>query len=166
MELYKKQQIIKLFFAILLTIFLPLGIISIVLGASKSTALLIVGIICTILGFYGAPMVWMSFANNKQYGLVLRLILTENIYDLEDISSQISRNLDETKNLVLTLIQKGYLKGYILKDNFIELNTNKKQTEVIKTRKCPTCGGTMKSEGYSYVCEYCGLHLDDKKHKV
>lgn len=105
MELYKKQQIIKLFFAILLTIFLPLGIISIVLGASKSTALLIVGIICTILGFYGAPMVWMSFANNKQYGLVLRLILTENIYDLEDISSQISRNLDETKNLVLTLIQ-------------------------------------------------------------
>ena len=52
MKAFKRDSSIKLMVAILLTIFLPAGILGIIFGASKGiTMLLVAGIIATVLGF-------------------------------------------------------------------------------------------------------------------
>ena len=138
MKTFKRDSSVKLMVAILLTIFLPAGILGIIFGASKHiTILLIAGIIATVLGFYGAPIAWIGVGTIKSNGVILNLI--------------------ENENIINQLILKGYLKGYLFKNDILEINTNQKQTgDVREKTKCPNCGGPMEFDGINYVCSYCG----------
>ena len=163
MKKLKKSIRLKLLVAILFSIFLPTGILFIIFGAGKSTFMLVAGIIMAVLGFYGTPMIWISFANSKRLMTVLRLIENEHIYKVSDLASQLSykeRQINETINI---LIHNGYLTGYLFHDGVLEINTNKKQTGQAKTMKCPTCGGLMEFDGIHYVCKYCGYVTDEDK---
>lgn len=158
MKAFKRDSSIKLMVAILLTIFLPAGILGIIFGASKGiTMLLVAGIIATVLGFYGAPIAWVNFGSFKSNGVILNLIENENIYTVEDLASQTMRKSDEVRNSINQLILKNYLKGYLFKNDILEINTNQKQTgDVREKAKCPNCGGPMEFDGINYVCSYCG----------
>lgn len=163
MDFYNKKVRQNLIMAIFLTLFFPIGVFGIIFGAANHiTALLVVGIILTVLGFYGAPICWSTYGNKKSLDVYLRLILFENIYSLDDIATQTNTNKETVKQNILNLIQKGYLKGYILREDYLELNTNQKQSaNTKKTAKCNNCGGTMTFDGINYVCEYCG-HTERK----
>lgn len=158
MKTFKRDSSVKLMVAILLTVFLPAGILGIIFGASKHiTILLIAGIIATVLGFYGAPIAWIGVGTIKSNGVILNLIENENIYTVTDLASQTMRKPDEVRNSINQLILKGYLKGYLFKNDILEINTNQKQTgDVREKTKCPNCGGPMEFDGINYVCSYCG----------
>ena len=65
MKRLKSNIILKMIMGIILPILLVAGIIFIIMFAKKNTILLVVGIVFVILGFYGAPMVWVSYAAKK-----------------------------------------------------------------------------------------------------
>lgn len=158
MDYYNKKLISNLIISIMLTIFFPIGVLGIIFGATKHiTILLVFGIILTILGFYVSPVMWGVYGNTKSLKIVLNLIVNEYMYSVSDIATHLNKSEEEIRTKISTLIEKGYLKGYIYKDGFLELNTNKKQTgEHTKTIKCTNCGGTMHLDGINYVCDYCG----------
>jgi len=163
MELIDKAITKKLLMSILFTIFLPAGILAIIFGATKGmTALLIVGIVMTVLGFYGSPILWINFGELKRLRMILNLILVENIYSAQEIAEHISSNVETVNSDINKLIIKGFLKGYLFKEGYLQLNRNKKQKmEDVKKYKCPNCGGFMEYNGIDYTCEYCGNVVKD-----
>ena len=149
--------------AILLTIFLPAGILLIIFGADKNAFMLIAGIVMTVAGFYGAPVAWTKIGDVKRRAFVYRLIMQENMYTVTDIATQTGYTPEVVSDYIKTLISQGYITGFFFKDGKLILNTNKKQTEDTSEKiKCPACGGKMSYDGLNYVCEYCG-HVEPKK---
>lgn len=163
MELINKAITRKLIISILFTIFLPAGIVAIIWGASNGmTLVLVLGIVMTVLGFYGSPMLWINFGELKRLKVVLSLILVENIYSSQEIAEHLSTKVETVNDDINKLIIKGFLKGYLFKDGYLQLNRNKKQKmEDVKKYKCPSCGGFMEYNGIDYICEYCGNVVKD-----
>lgn len=157
----------RLLLALLLTLFLPLGVFGIIYGASAGIKpVLIVGIIAAVVGFYGCPMSWIAYAGRKRLVVILNLIVNENVYSIEEMAAHLSVKPEQITTDVNTLIINGYLKGYLFKDGFLVLNTNRKQQKSDGIKKeCPNCGGRMEYNGVNYVCEYCGYVEQNEKLK-
>ncbi len=146
--------------AFLLSVFFPAGILSIVFGATNGIKfLLVAGIIMTVLGFYGTPLAWVNFAKYKSLKLTLFLIEKENIYSVDELSNQQSKNKKYIVENISKLIEIGCLTGYLFVDKErLVLNENRKQgLKVPIKEKCPNCGGLMDSDGTISTCSYCGL---------
>ncbi len=158
MDKYKRDLKILLAFSLILTIGFCVGIFGIIFGAVKGfSALLIIGIVLTVVGFYGMPIIWLAYGQTKSYQIVLSLILDQNIYSVADISNQLSLNQKNVNAIIYKLIQKEYLVGYIFKNGVLELNRNVKQEKRHSEKiKCPNCSGFMDFDGVNYVCQYCG----------
>ena len=143
--------------SLVLTIMLPAGILMIIFGAGKNTLMLVFGIVFTVAGFYGAPIIWIKYGDCKRKAFVYRLITSENMYTVKDIVAQTSYQEEIVNNYINSLLSQGYITGYFFKDGKLILNTNKKQTEASsEKKKCPCCGGMMSSDGINFYCEYCG----------
>ena len=160
MKNLKKTIILNFVWAVILTIFLPSGILCVIFGAIKHLIpLIIVGILAIILGFYVMPILWIKFAENKQLNMILSAIEDDNIYQVTMLSEQFNRNKTEIIKAINTLIQKRYLTGYLfIEKDHLELNNNKKQ---IISSKCPNCGSTFSSK--NDICEYCGYKINKNK---
>lgn len=158
MKSYKKAIYLNLALAIILTIFLPAGIVGIIMGATRGiTPLLIAGIVMTVLGFYGAPISWISYGDKKKAAQILNLIQNENVYSADVLAEQIACKRQEVIGKVNSLISKSYLTGYLLKDGELVANTNQKRISTKnKSLKCDNCGARMKETQDAYVCDYCG----------
>lgn len=59
----------------------PLGIAMTVIGATRKedsgavfTAIMAIGIVFVVLGFYGAPMSWVTYAPKKKYARIIDAI--------------------------------------------------------------------------------------------
>lgn len=126
-------------------------------------ATLVLGILLVVFGFYGSPISWSNYSKKKSLRVVLRLILNENLYSVEELSEQTNKRKREIVSMINTLILKEYLTGYKFKGEILELNTNKKQSaKVTRKQKCDVCGGMMKFDGVHFVCEYCGNVTKEK----
>lgn len=153
MKSLKKNTIVALLVAILLTVCFPAGILGIIFGATKHiTALLIVGIVATVLGFYVMPIMWIKFGELKSLQGLLTSIENDNIYDVKTLSTQLSKTVEQTQNDINTLIQKRYLTGFLfVEKQHLEPNNNQKKSQ---GNKCPNCGSLMSKDADH--CEYCG----------
>lgn len=63
--------------SLVLTIMLPAGILMIIFGAGKNTLMFVFGIVFTVAGFYGAPIIWIKYGDCKRKAFVYRLITSE-----------------------------------------------------------------------------------------
>ena len=153
MKNLKKSINIYLLISLLLTICFPAGVVGIIFGASRHiTALLVGGIIATVLGFYVMPMMWIKFAELKSWQGLLTAIESDNIYDVATLSTQLAKSQEQIQNDVNSLIQKRYLTGYLFVDKqHLEPNNNTKKTQ---GNKCPNCGSLISKD--AEYCEYCG----------
>ena len=161
MKKLKSNIILKMLMGIILPILLVAGIIFIIMFAKENTILLVVGISFVVLGFYGTPMAWVSYAAKKADIRLLSLIYDENIYTIDGLASQLGQSAENTLAEVRNLISQGYLTGYLLKDNsYLELNTYEKQGKRAVVVKCPSCGAKTKITGTKGFCEYCGESIE------
>lgn len=161
MKKLKSNIILKMIMGIILPILLVAGIIFIIMFAKKNTILLVVGIAFVVLGFYGTPLAWVSYAAKKTDIRLLSLIYDENIYTIDGLASQLGQSVENTLAEVRNLISQGYLTGYLLKDNsYLELNTYEKQGKRAVVVKCPSCGAKTKITGTKGFCEYCGESIE------
>ncbi len=157
MNKIKKEIIFKFILSIVLTIALLAGIFGIIFGATKPlTALLVVGIIGVVLGFYGMPIAWIQFAEKKSLKNFLSLIVEEKITKVNELATQANTNENDIINKINLLIQGGYLKGFLFKDK-TELVVNKNTlSDDNSSTKCPNCSSNMFEKDGRFVCEYCG----------
>lgn len=159
---------VVLIVALILSVGFPLGVVGIIFGATKSlTALLVVGILFAVAGFYVMPILWINYGELKRKRRILLLINNENIYTTSSLAKQLSIDEESVKNNIAYLIEKGYLTGFLFVDREkLVLNTNKKQTGETRPKiKCPNCGALMDYDEVVSVCEYCGFNIDSTKLK-
>ena len=168
------KKVIKLLcFSLIFTVFLPVGIVLIIFGASKSSILLTIGIILTVLGFYGCPIVWIKFGEMKVYQNVCNQIIKNNIQSIDELASIYGKKSEEMLKNVQYLIAQGYLMGFEIVDGKYIVPKDKKvlsKNELlekeghIKTGICLGCGAPIEMIGNAKPkCPYCGRRYDQKQ---
>ncbi len=153
------KKIRALFFVSLgLSIGFPVGILCIVFGATKGWwALLVLGIVLTVAGFYVMPITWIKFGERRRDRAMLYMILNEHIYTVSVLATQTGLSEGSVRTKIKGMIMENVLVGFIFKDDVLELNTFKAQTEKDRrSKKCQTCGAMMYFDGLKFKCDYCG----------
>lgn len=143
-----------LLISLLVSVLFVAGIPGIILGASNGLKpIMIISIVAVALGFYATPMLWVAYAN-KIHQRNLVMLIESGITTLDGLAANFSGGGDMRAS-VMAVISKGYLKGYILRDDGV-IERIKKEA-VILTVKCPVCGGAAtKIADNRYKCDYCG----------
>ena len=145
-----------LIFCIISSIFLPIGIPLIVIGASKTWILLTLGIIMTVFGFYGSPILWVLYGNLRTTKQVVNSILEENLTNTKEISSHLQMPEKQVKEIINKSITKQYLKNLIFDGETLKINDKSKLNYKNLKNKCPNCGGLLEQSSDEIVCPYCG----------
>ncbi len=159
----KKDLNNQLIFAIILSVLFVIGIPLIIFGVSSSiTFLLVLGIIFVVLGFYGTPIIWTSYANKRQQKMIIDTIIYEHILTVSELAKQLQISEKLIRQHITTAIQKKYIVGYLFDGKTLSLNEKtapKKKLSITKT-KCPHCGGTLEPTEQGYHCPYCGAKME------
>ena len=136
------------------------GVPMIVFGAINMgglTILMVAGIVFVVLGFYGTPLVWVSYGNKVSLKRVVYAVDREHLLTVQEISAQLSKPEKAVRGMLDQCFQKGYLVGYVRKGDEIFLNEARAPEETLHAAVCPSCGAkyTYKA-GEQPVCPYCG----------
>ena len=139
------------------------GIPMIVFGAVDGiTALLVIGIILTVLGFYGAPVAWVQYSNQSMHGAVLAAIEDEGLGSVSAIAAHLGKNEKNIRAGVDYLISHGCLKGYVLDAEGGISRSAPKQGDYIDLGKCPNCNASLVLREGEIGCPYCGTVVRSK----
>ena len=88
MDKVKKKIRTYLGVGIALLIGLPAGIVMTVFGATKGiTALLVIGIVLIVAGFYVGPVLLVQVTEKKKLGRVISAIDNQNLYTAQEIAA-------------------------------------------------------------------------------
>lgn len=172
----KRKVTTQLICAIIFTIFLPVGIYLIIFGATNGASigkiLLGIGIAMAVLGFYGCPMWWVNFGENKAKLNLLNQITIDNVQQISELATNNNQNVDTTLKSVKDLISKRYLTGYeIVNDEYVVPKTNKtlskdeilEKSGDVKVDVCSGCGAPIEIIGTNRpYCQYCGRRYGKK----
>ena len=159
MELAEKAKKRNFILALAFTIGLIAGIPCIVVGATNMgdnkgfVALLVFGIVGTVLGFYGSPLMWTR---------LVRAVTQEHLYTVADLAQRLSVNGKTASDTLNNCIRKGYLVGFIREGDRLVLNENRALGPTQYTLVCSHCGATVElTKGDTARCPYCGSVLSD-----
>lgn len=163
MELALKAKKNNTAIAILLTLGLIVGIPLIVVGAINMdenkgfAALLAVGIVLVVAGFYGSPVAWARLGTLNQELTLVQAVTNEHLHTVADLSQRLSMNGKQTSATLNSCIKKGYLTGFIREGDTLVLNENRALAPTTLTVDCPRCGATFTlQKGDTARCPYCG----------
>ena len=162
MDKVKKKIRTYLGVGIALLIGLPAGIVMTVFGATKGiTALLVIGIVLIVAGFYVGPVLLVQVTEKKKLGRVISAIDNQNLYTAQEIAAGTGIREKVVLGYINEALQKGYIIGYKLENDRLELIKSRKQTWDKSTQKCPFCGApvVVDPKAESTVCPYCGAHM-------
>ncbi len=157
MEILNKQIRTLFYFSLFLSVALPLGILGIIFGAiNGNIALLVIGIVFTVAGFYVMPILWVKYGERRGDRTLLRMIETEYIYTVAGLARQSGYDANNVRERIRRMIHSHVLVGYLFIDDTLVLNSNEKQQKApVQAIKCQSCGAEMIHDGTAYVCSYC-----------
>lgn len=161
MKKINKDISIKLSFGIFSAIGFVAGILLIIFGAGKSAIMLTAGIILGINGFYGTPLWFISYGENKAIKRVVYAIEKEKIYSVKDIATQLQLPEKDVKEKVNKAIEKNYISGFLFDGETFKANNN--TAKVKKLGKCENCGGTLAEKDGKLFCPYCNTVYEIEK---
>ena len=166
MELAEKAKKRNFILALAFTIGLIAGIPFIVVGAINMgdnkgyIAMLVLGIVGTVLGFYGTPLLWVRVSTVNQELTVVRAVTQEHLYTVADLAQRLSVNGKTASATLNNCIRKGYLVGYIREGDSLVLNENRALAPTQFSLVCAHCGATVQlQKGETSRCPYCGSVL-------
>lgn len=164
MERLKKRQAKVLTAAVVMSVLFVVGIPAIILGATNEIwALMILGIVFTVAGFYGMPLVWVSYASGFSLLRVVELVERDNVYSVEEIASQTNCSKRDVLQKIRKVLEKRYIEGYLLVDDSrLKLNENVRQKRARMTVKCHNCGAAVEISEADANCPYCGTVVTRK----
>lgn len=167
----KKTLTAKLIVSIILTIGFPVGIALAVVGGTRMEegalfkALLGIGIVGVVLGFYGAPISWIQYGQQKKYQRIILAVTEEGFRDINDVARHLAIKPEEALEAVNFCIIKRYLKGFTVDGTQIKQFYAPKADQKFSIQ-CPFCGGVTESDNPNEVkCEFCGriITVDNNK---
>ncbi len=159
-----KDKSKSLILSIVLTIALVVGVPLIVYGASNSLwIIMIVGIVCTVAGFYCSPIAWVHYSNVKAIKRVVDAVLIEKMESVTEISKQLQISPRVAKDRLTTAIQKRYIMGYIFDGENLTLNQKQIKKKRVISNHCPNCGGKMEVFEDFNFCPYCNTRFEIEK---
>lgn len=142
--------------SILLTFALAAGIPAIVLGAEYGiTAVLAIGVVCVVCGFYGVPVAWISYANKRGLARLVFAVTEEHIYSVAELSAQLSISEKEIRTRLTACFQHKYLPGYRRDGDDIILNEGVALGKKERVAECPNCGAKFSYTADRARCPYC-----------
>lgn len=151
----------SLIWSIVISVLFVAGIPLIIVGATKSIWLVLgLGIVCTVIGFYGSPLMWISYGNKRALKHVVDAVMEDNLTTVEEIAKQLQIRDRQVRDYVIIGIKKKYITGYIFDGTILTANQKEAPKKKITTNKCPNCGGALQTTENGYTCIYCGSHFD------
>ena len=145
-----------LIISIVASIAFVVGIPMIVLGATNSTVLMIFGIVFVVFGFYGTPMLWMSYAGLRSLKRVVDAVMEENLTTNAEIAMQLQTSERNIKAQITKAINKKYITGFIYNGEVLTPNEKQQPKKKIIENRCKNCGGTLEELDTEWRCPYCG----------
>lgn len=145
-----------LIISIVASIAFVVGIPMIVLGAMNSTVLMIFGIVFVVFGFYGTPMLWMSYAGLRSLKRVVDAVMEENLTTNAEIAMQLQTSERNIKAQITKAINKKYITGFIYNGEVLTPNEKQQPKKKIIENRCKNCGGTLEELDTEWRCPYCG----------
>ncbi len=160
MEKINKSLKLLFAFALALSIGFPCGILGIIFGATgHMTALLVLGIIFTVLGFYVMPILWVMYGTLRGDKGILLMIEADGLYTVFDIANQTGYAVKDVRDRINKLIKKRWLTGYAFADDELVPIGGRptRERKSYPAKPCPQCGAQIAHDGEKYECEYCGF---------
>ncbi len=145
-----------LIISIVASIAFVVGIPMIVLGAMNSTVLMIFGIVFVVFGFYGTPMLWISYAGLRSLKRVVDAVMEENLTTNAEIAMQLQTSERNIKAQITKAINKKYITGFIYNGEVLTPNEKQQPKKKIIENRCKNCGGTLEELDAEWRCPYCG----------
>ena len=135
---------------------LPVGVPMIVLGATNGIwAVMIAGIVLTVAGFYGTPLLWVSYAGLASYKGVYSLITEDGVTEVDKIASTLGKRPRKVAAQINYLLEKRYLTGYVF-DGANGITPVARPKKSFMLGKCPNCGASLAAAAGKIRCPYCG----------
>ncbi len=151
----------RLIIAIVISCMLVIGIPLIIVGASKNMAIMGIGIAMTVIGFYGTPMIWISYGTLRTQKHVVDAVMDDHLTNMTEIATQLQLREREARDYVAKAIKKKYIVGYIFDGANLKSNQKEEPKKKIVKNICPNCGATLEAiENGSYRCPYCNSVFD------
>ena len=148
-----------LIICIITSIAFVVGIPMIVVGASSSIIVMILGIVFVAFGFYGMPLLWIHYSELRSLKRVVEAITEENLATNAEIAMQLQMNEKTVKAKVTKAINKKYITGYIYNGEVLTPNNKQPVKKKIIENKCRNCGGKLEQFETEWRCPYCGSHF-------
>lgn len=157
-EVEKRKLRIHLI-ALVLTAAFVLGIFFVIFGGIKGmTFLLVLGIVCTVAGFYCMPIAWIKYVEAKKYVSLEHAVITDGLRRIKDIAWQVGATEEAARNAVSYALENRLITGLkfdVDADELIDLDVKPKKGETVCV-KCPACGAVTNVSAKDPRCEYCG----------
>lgn len=142
--------------SIVMTVLLVVGVPLIIVGANtKVYAVMGIGIAFTAIGFYGCPVAWSIYGNNLSLKRVVSAVVQENLYSVQEISSQLSMDERNVRAQLDRAFNKGFLHGFKRVGDRIVLNENMPANKRERVAECPNCGAKFTYTADNARCPYC-----------
>lgn len=145
--------------AAILSLMLVVGVPMIIFGATdKMYVLMGIGIAFTVLGFYGCPIAWVMYGEEKFRASLVSAIECEGSVTVAGLAAQFGKPEKKIAADIRKLIEKRYLTGYVFDGEKLEYAVKKERVkERVFVGKCPSCNAIMVYEDGKVMCPYCGF---------
>lgn len=158
---------ILFWFALVWSVLMAVGIPLIIFGASAPewlpvpTLWLVLGIAFTGGGFYGVPILWVTYGAKRELRGFVYAVEVLGLRDVAGLASHLRRTEDEVRAKLDVCLEKGYFPNLIRDgDCLTEPKRQKPQTppeEAVHDVVCPCCNARFTYRGARGVCPYCGV---------
>ncbi len=146
----------KMIWAIIISCMFVVGIPLIIVGAIHNMAVMGIGIAMTVIGFYGTPLIWISYGNMRTLKHVVDAVMDDHLTSMSEIASQLQIRERQARDYVATGIKKKYITGYIFDGANLKSNQKEEPKKKIVKNICPNCGAILEvKENGGYHCPYC-----------
>lgn len=161
---------IHLTFALVWSILAVVGIPLIVFGAIRPdwlpfpTLFFVLGIVFSGGGFYGVPILWITYASKRELQGLIYAIEELRLHDVARLSSHLRKSPDEVRTKLDVCLTKGYLPTLIRDgDSLVEVAPAKSSSEEYHDVTCPCCGAHFSYVGTRGSCPYCGVAYSESQ---
>ena len=161
-DVFRKALRGRLIAALVCSVALPAGVVMTVFGGiNEIWALLAVGIVLTVAGFYGTPLLWVRYGALNSYKGVYGLIACDGVTSVSKIASTLGWKRNKAVAGLNYLLAKRYLAGYVY-DGADSVTPIEKKSTPDLFGKCPNCGASLTAEQGKLRCPYCGAAFGNK----
>ena len=158
-------------FALTWSVLMVAGVPLIVFGASKPgwlpvpTLFFVLGIIFSGGGFYGVPLLWISYGNKRELRGLVYAVEVLGLRDVARIASHLRKPEDDVRTKLDVCFSKGYFPTLIREgDRITEAAPAIPPENELHDVVCPCCSAHFSYRGTRGVCPYCGVaYSGDKK---